>query len=72
MMGVENLLLTAVDMGLATHLKTGAIMADPAARAAVGVPDDQRIVVIVEVGVPAEEPGPRRREPAANFTTWTE
>src|SRR3954469_16302604 len=37
MMAVQNLSLAAVELGLGTHIKTGAIMADPAARAAAGV-----------------------------------
>ena len=36
MMGIENLALTAVDLGLGTAMKTGAVMSDPAARAAAG------------------------------------
>jgi nitroreductase len=70
MMAVQNIALTAVSLGLGTHIKTGAIMNDPAARAAVGLPDDQRIVAIVNVGVPAEEMPPKKREPAAAFTVW--
>jgi nitroreductase len=70
MMGIENLSLLAVAMGLGTHLKTGAVMADPAARAAVGVGDDERIVAIVNVGVPAETPAPKPRGSAASRTTW--
>src|ERR1700742_4544187 len=40
MMAIQNLSLVAVDMGLGTHIKTGAIMSDSAARAAVGVKDN--------------------------------
>jgi nitroreductase len=69
-MGIENLSLAAHAMGLGTHLKTGAVMDDPAARAAVGVPDDQRIVAILEVGEPADVPSPRDRRSAADLTTW--
>src|SRR6185437_8577718 len=39
MMAVENIALAAVEMGLGTHIKTGAIMDDPAARAAAGARD---------------------------------
>jgi len=70
MMGIANLTLTAVALGLGTHLKTGAIMADPAARAAVGVRDDERIIAIVNIGEPAEVPPPKKREPASSYTTW--
>jgi nitroreductase len=69
-MAIENLSLTAVAMGLGTHLKTGAIMADPAARAAVGVPEGERIVATLEIGVPAGVPQPRARKPAKELTTW--
>jgi hypothetical protein len=33
MMAVQNISLAAVSLGLGTHIKTGAIMQDPAARA---------------------------------------
>jgi nitroreductase len=70
MMGIENLALTAVELGLGTALKTGGVMDDPAARAAVGVRDGERIIAIVNVGEPAEQTPPKKREPAATFTTW--
>jgi nitroreductase len=70
MMSIQILTLVAVEKGLGTHLKTGAVMADPAARAAAGVPDEQRIVAVVNLGVPAEVPPPKKREPSAAFTTW--
>jgi nitroreductase len=70
MMGVQNLALAALEAGLGTHIKTGGVMGDPAARAAAGVRDDERIVAIVNVGEPAEVPPPKKREPATTFTTW--
>lgn len=70
MMAVQNIALTAVSLGLATHIKTGAVMHDPAARAAVGLPDTQRVVAIVNVGAPSEDVPAKKREPAAAFTTW--
>ncbi|HEY4305045.1 MAG TPA: nitroreductase [Gemmatimonadaceae bacterium] len=70
-MAIENLSLLAVDMGLGTHIKTGAVMADPAARAAVGVKDNERIIAIVNVGEPADVPPPKARESANALTTWT-
>lgn len=70
MMAIENLALAAVDMGLGTHLKTGAVMADPSARAAVGLPESERIVAIVNVGEPAELPAPKPRVSANALTTW--
>jgi nitroreductase len=70
MMGIENLALTAVALGLGTHIKTGGVMGDAAARAAAGVTETERIVAIVNVGAPAELPPPKKREPARSFTTW--
>lgn len=70
MMAIENLALTAVAMGLGTHIKTGGVMGDTASRAAAGVSETERIVAVVNVGEPAELPLPRQREPAAAFTTW--
>jgi nitroreductase len=65
-----KVLLTAVELGLGTHIKTGGVMADPAARTAAGVRDDERIVAVVNVGMPLEVPPPKRRDSAAAFTTW--
>src|SRR5436190_21600038 len=56
MMAIQKLSLAAVALGLGAHVKTGAIMSDPAARAAAGVKENERIVAIVNVGEPAEVP----------------
>jgi len=72
MMAVENILLAAVASGLGTHVRTGAVMDDPAARAAIGVPDGERVVATVSLGVPAELPPVRARQAAALLTTWVE
>lgn len=70
-MAIQNLAIAAVEMGLGTHIKTGAVMADPNARAAAGVTDEaQRIVAIVNVGEPAETPPAKNRDPALTHTTW--
>lgn len=72
MMGVQNLSLAALELGLGAQIKTGAVMADPAARAAAGVPDGERIVAVVSVGVPADVPPAKPRRPASELTTWAE
>lgn len=69
-MAIENLSLAAHARGLGTHIKTGAVMDDPRARAAVGLPDGERIVATIEVGEPAEVPDPKPRTAAAELTTW--
>lgn len=70
MMGVQNIALVAVERGLGSHIRTGAIMADPAARTAIGVPDDQRIIAMVTLGEPADVPPAKSRRPACEHTTW--
>jgi nitroreductase len=70
MMAVQNMSLAAAEMGLGTHIKSGGVMEDPAARAAAGVVEGERIVAVVNVGEPAEVPAPKDRAPAAMFTKW--
>jgi nitroreductase len=72
MQAIANIMLTAVERGLGTHMRTGAVMDDPAARAAVGVRDGERILAVVSVGVPAEMPAPKARQGAAAVTQWVE
>jgi len=70
MMAIQNLSLSAVELGLGTHIKTGAVMSDPAARAASGVGQNERIIAIVNVGEPADIPLPKKRDSASAHTTW--
>ena len=70
MMAVSHMMLVAVEMGLGTSLKTGGVMSDPAARAAAGVPEGQRIVALLNVGVPAEVPPAKPRAAADALTEW--
>lgn len=70
MMAIQNLALVAVDMGLGTHIKTGAVMETVAAREAVGLPADQRIVATINVGEPAEVPAPKPRREGREHTAW--
>lgn len=71
-MGIQNLSLAAHAMGFGTQLKTGAVMDDPAARAAVGLPDDERIIAIIEMGERDGLPDPKPRKPATERTTWVD
>ena len=70
MMAIQNLSIAAVALGLGTHIKTGAVMQDPAARAAAGIREGERIVALVNVGEPTAVPPARERKPAASLTTW--
>lgn len=69
-MAIENLCLAAVELGLGTHLKTGAVLGDPRARELLRMPADERLVAFVQVGHPAEVPQPKPRTPAADLTRW--
>ena len=70
MMAVQNIALAAVSLGLGTHIKSGAVMDDPAARAAIGVADGDRVIAIMNVGEPASIPVGKPRRSAADVTTW--
>jgi nitroreductase len=70
MMAVQNLCLAAHDAGLGTHIKSGGVMDDPAARAAFGVQEGERVVAMVELGEPARVPDPKARRSARELTTW--
>ena len=69
-MAVDNLCLAALELELGTHIKTGAVLADPEVRAALQVPAGERLVAIVQVGYPAEQPAPKPRLAAAELTRW--
>ena len=70
MMAIQNLSLVALAIGLGTHIKTGAVMDDPAARAAAGVAEGRRIIAIINIGEPAEIPAGKERAPASSRTRW--
>lgn len=70
LMAVQNLMLAAVDAGLGSHLKSGAVMDDPRTREALGVPDGERIVAIVHLGEPASVPEPKSRKGVEEVTRW--
>ncbi len=72
MMAIQNLSLMAAGMGLGAHIKSGAVMDDPAARQAVGVEAGERIVATIHLGEPLEVPTPRDRQPAAALTRWVD
>lgn len=69
-MAVENLCLEALELGLGTHVKTGAVLEDARVREALQLPPDERLVAIVQVGIPAEQPTAKPRTGAAELTRW--
>jgi nitroreductase len=69
-MAIQNLALAAHAMGLGTHVKSGAVMEDPAARAAVGVRSGERIVATIHLGEPGAPPPDRPRKSVSEVTSW--
>jgi nitroreductase len=72
--GVQNLLLGATAMGLASAWRSGAAMVDPdvssAVKSAVGIDDADEIVAFVYLGWPTGEPGSREvPEPDVRYLT---
>ena len=70
MQSVALITLVAMERGLGTHIRTGAVMDDAAARLAIGVGEGERVVAMVSVGVPEEIPGPKARQGASAVTAW--
>jgi nitroreductase len=69
-MAVQNLSLAAHQMGLGAHVRTGAVMQDPAAREAIGVKEGERVVATLHLGQPAELPPAKARKGVGEVTTW--
>jgi nitroreductase len=69
-MAIENLAIAAHAMGLGTHLKSGAVMADPTARAAMGVRDGERVVATIHLGEPGAAAPERPRKTVSEVTSW--
>ena len=72
MQAVAYLMLAAVERGLGTHMRTGAVMDDPVARAAIGAGEGERVVATLSVGVPAEVPEAKARQRSGEVTRWLE
>lgn len=70
MIAIQNIQLAALELGLGVHIKTGAVMDDPAAREAVGAADGERIIATLHLGEPAEVPSPKPRAAASERTVW--
>ena len=69
-MAIQNMMLVATSRGLGSHIKTGGVMDEPDVRAALGVPDDRRIVAVLYLGEQADTPLPKPRTPAREKTRW--
>jgi nitroreductase len=67
---IYAVLLAAHARGLAGYWRTPAVLRTPVGRAAVGVPDSERVVGLIHLGPPRIEPPPREREPASHYLSF--
>lgn len=71
MCAIQNMLLTAVGLGLGAYLRTGGFIHDRGLRRLLDVPDGRRVAGILYVGYPEHIPQ-RRRTPYPQKTRWLE
>ena len=50
--------------------RSGAGLDDPRVRTALGIAPGERLIVLVQLGRPAEQPAPKPRLASAELTTW--
>ena len=69
-LAIENILLMAHAMGLGASGMTGPLVAEPALRTILEIPDGWGIAALVPVGYPAEAPTPTDRKPVDKVVRW--
>jgi nitroreductase len=67
---VQNLLLAATALGLATKWRTGLPAFDPLVKQALGLSPDQHLIAFVYLGYPAESPVDKVRPSFQDRTVW--
>ena len=63
-------LLAAHARGLAGYWRTPAVLRESSGRAAVGVPDGERVLGLLHLGRPRQEKEPPLRAPSADYVTY--
>jgi nitroreductase len=63
-------LLMAHARGLAGYWRTPAVLREPAGRAAVGEPDEERVLGLIHLGRPRQEKQPPQRAPSGEYVTY--
>ena len=69
---IYGVLLAAHSRGLASYWRTPAVLRSAAGRAAVGVPDGERVLGLIHLGLPVTEPGGKEREPVSTYLAFLE
>jgi nitroreductase len=67
---VYIVLLAAHARGLAGYWRTPAVLREPAGRAAVGIPDGERVLGLIHLGRPRQDKEPPGRAPSAEYVTF--
>jgi nitroreductase len=67
---VQNMLLAATTLGLATKWRTGLPAFDPLVKQALGLSPDQHLIAFVYLGYPAETPAEKIRPSFQDRTVW--
>jgi nitroreductase len=67
---IAYVLLAAHGRGLAGYWRTPAVLRSAAGRAAVGVPDAERVLGLVHLGHPRQEKEPPERQPPGDYVTF--
>jgi nitroreductase len=67
---IYNVLLAAHARGLAGYWRTPAVLRTPEGRAAVGVPDDERVLALIHLGEPCQDKEPPQRAPSEQYVTY--
>jgi nitroreductase len=63
-------LLAAHARGLVGYWRTPAVLREPAGRAAVGVPETERVLGLIHLGYPRQEKQAPERAPCADYVTY--
>jgi nitroreductase len=68
----QNILLAAVELGIAGYWRTGDAARDPKVKALLGLAPDQELIAFLYLGYPAGPIEPRTRPGFEDRTTWLE
>lgn len=64
---IQLVLLAATERGIASYWRSPAVLNTRPGRAALGVPEGERVLGLLHFGPPEREPAPREREPVGSY-----